>query len=401
MLNKEISVPKLYSGLFRATGCTLLSVRNLLQILFLMPGMALLASPAAAVNYTAYPGSTVIITSVKGKIPGSSSDSYSSVNAYSNLTRAFLGGLIAPDGISGYGCLVKSQIKRVDGWTGVLASNNDIVVGITGSVLNGVANYQLPDTTEWTRVTGGLIFDAFGAATGVGDVTQDMAGNRLCGGITVPGGTRYSTPGNSVVGNVLADIDLKTWLYVPVNTPPGTYKLNRIGIVQGSTSTTLVIFVAYLPIINSGDTVEVLAPPCTISAQSSIVFDTTSDAGMKVSAPVIFECGQLATASSLEAFLQVRPLNTTASSTEMNLTIDGSKPGGVVRSYAGQGLTSSDVNCQDNQYSISYTEAFASKIGNVISNARQEIPLYWQLCRKGNEVPGLATGSAIMSINYK
>lgn len=376
----------------------LLSVRLTVPALFLTLSMV---GPVAAVNYTAYPGSTVVVTSIKGKITGSSNDSYNYVNQLTNLTRAFLGGLIAPDSQSGFGCLANSQVKRVDGWTGVLVSNNDIVAGMTGTVVNAVANYQLPNSTTWTRVSGGLIFDAFGAASGVGDVTQDMASNRLCGGITVPGGTKYTTPGNSKVGNVLADIDLKTWIYVPVNTPPGTYNLKRIGIVQGSTSISLVPFVAYLPIINTGDTVEVLAPPCTIRTQTSIVFDTTSEAGMKVSAPIVFECGQLNTASNLEAFLQIRPLNTTASDTEMNLTIDSSKPGGVVRSYAGQGLTSNSVNCHDNNYSISYTEAFASKIGNIISNSRQETPLYWQLCRKGNEAAGLATGSAILSINYK
>lgn len=218
--------------------------------------------------------------------------------------------------------------------------------------------------------------------------------------MTVRSGMSYSSPGNPTWGNVLADIDLKTWFYVPLDIEPGTYQLDPLGVTQ-SPAFSISELLSYFPIINAGDMVKVLPPPCTISTQASIVFDTSSEAGMKVSAPVTFTCGNFVSTPNLEAFLQVRPLGATTSATEMNLAISGSQPGGVVRGYAGLGLSSSDADCQDNSFSLSFKKPFAVSLGTQVSNAFSETPLIWQLCRKGNEGAGLATGSAILSVNYK
>lgn len=154
----------------------LLSVRPVLLALSLFT----LISPAVAVTYTAYPGSSVIVTSIKGKMAGASSDtiSYVGINIRHPI-RPFLGGLVAPNTSTDYGCLDAVNIKVVDGWTGVKISANNILGGVTGSILNSVANYYEPNATEMTRIAGGIIYDAFGAATAAGDISQDIAGSTL------------------------------------------------------------------------------------------------------------------------------------------------------------------------------------------------------------------------------
>lgn len=361
---------------------------------------ALLPLPASAATYTAYPGSSVIVKAISSQITGPSQDTSFTLGSSASLSLPLLGGIILLSGQAGYACALEREISNVDSWRGIKVNSNGIMAGLTGTILNGVAHYQLPGTEVRTQITGGLSFNSLGIATAIGNA-EDYYATRLCGAVTLPVGTRVSTPGNVAWGNQFADLDLTMWIYIPSNIAPGQYTLSPVGVVQGSSPGYSATYAAYIPIIESGDIVEVLPPPCSIDTQTSIVFDTTTEEGMKVSAPVTFQCGELGVSSSLEAFLQVRPMSSTASDTELKMTINGEQPGGVVRGYAGQNLDASEVNCLDNNSSLSFNQAFGPRLGAVTSNHHQETPLIWQLCRKGNEVPGLATGSALLVVNYK
>lgn len=361
--------------------------------------VALLIIPvASATNYSAYPGSAVIVKAVSGQMTGPTQSQVLTLISGGVLSVPLLGGVAIPSGTARYACPLVSSIVTIDNRRGVKINSSNMIVGFTGTILNGVAHYIPQGTEERLRISGGLSFDAFGFATAVGDVEQNYA-NRLCATITLSAGTQISTVGNPVWGNQFADLDLTMWIYVPLNITPGQYTVTEMGISQGGSSSPN--YTGYFPIIENTDTIEVLPPPCTISTETSIVFGTTTEAGMKVSAPVTFQCEQLSVPSALQAFLQVLPISATTSSTELNMTIEGSQPGGVVRGYAGQDLDISQVNCQDNGHSLSFNQAFGPALGPVTSNNNQVLPLIWQLCRKGNEVPGVATGSAMLIVNYK
>ena len=191
------------------------------------------------------------------------------------------------------------------------------------------------------------------------------------------------------------------WFYIPSHVEPEQYALISVGVVRVSSQNNLLNYSAYIPIITVGDTVEVLPPPCSISSQTSIVFDTTGEEGMKVSAPVAFQCDTLSVISNQSAFLQVRPISSLISDTKLEMTTNGSQPGGIVRGYAGNDFDSSQANWLDNTHSHSFNQAFGPLPGTVTSNNHQELPLIWQLCRKGNEVSGLATASEVLVVNYK
>lgn len=276
-------------------------MHNPVTILLLTLFTPLFMSPVSAATYTAYPGSSTIIKTVSGQMTGPSADTYHPLGSTGSLSLPLLGGIILQTGAAGYACALEYEISNIDNWRGIKVNSNGIMVGMTGTILNAVAHFIPPGAEGTTQITGGLSFDSLGVATAVGDADPYYA-TRLCGGVYLSAGTRVSTPGNAVWGNKFADLDLTTWLYVPVNIAPGTYSLNGVGISQGSSQGYGTIYSGYLPIISTGETVEVLPPPCAISAQTSIVFDTTTEEGMKVSAPVTFQCDELGISSSLEAF---------------------------------------------------------------------------------------------------
>ena len=375
-------------------------MQNLSTSSLLMLFIALFTIPVSATSYTAYPGSSVIVNRFSGQISGLSDDRSRALSSLGSLSIPLLGGIILQTGQAGYACALESDISNVDNWRGIKVNNNGIMAGLTGTILNGVANYIPPGEENLVQITGGLLFDSLGVATPVGDADPYYA-TRLCAATPLLAGTQVSTPGNAVWGNKFADIDLTMWIYVPNNVEPGQYALTSVGVVQGASQNNVLNYSAYIPIITTGDTVEVLPPPCSINAQTSIVFDTTSEEGMKVSAPVTFQCDTLSAISNQSAFLQVRPISGLISDTELEMTINGSQPGGVVRGYAGNDLDSSLANCLDNTHSLSFNQAFGPQLGTVTSNNYQELPLIWQLCRKGNNVPGLATASAVLVVNYK
>lgn len=118
------------------------------------------------------------------------------------------------------------------------------------------------------------------------------------------------------------------------------------------------------------------------------------------SAPITYQCDQINNNSFLDAYLVVSPVGETLTSTELALTIDGSKPGGAVRGYAGSDVDISSVNCIDTVNSIQFDRSLKTKLGNVATGTTS-VPLVWQLCPQGNEETGIATGSAILEIGYK
>lgn len=104
----------------------------------------------------------------------------------------------------------------------------------------------------------------------------------------------------------------------------------------------------------------------------------------------------------LDAYLLANAVGNTPSATELALTsAGGSQPGGVVRGYVDQGVDIDSVNCTDTANSLSFNGAFNTKLAAVSNGAAQQIPLVWQLCLKGNEAPGVATGHVWLDIGYK
>jgi len=197
----------------------------------------------------------------------------------------------------------------------------------------------------------------------------------------------------------VATVDGDLWIYVEKNVPVGTkYNLQPINISQGPSAG--VDISTSIPLTLPGDTIVVIPPPCTISTSTVITFDASSVEGRKVSAPITYQCSGVDTETSLDAYLVASAISKTPTPTELALTIEGNKPGGVVRGYVGQDVDIGSVNCTDTINSLNFNRAVTTKLGKV-ANDSQLIPLVWQLCLKGNETTGIATGSAMLDISFK
>lgn len=364
-------------------------------------------SSAFAVNYTVIAGSPVIVRSVDGPIPGPSHRALVSVT--NTQIQPFLGGLAMPNSAEKLGCVTSSMITTADGRKGVIVHNSGIIAGLTGTISGSrVVFKNMNDDNETLTLTGGLVFDANGTASPIGDATAAGADVLCAGGLLPFAKTQIGAAGNDFfsatdepgTGNKLGEFSGQLWLYVPRTVAPGTYTMDEIGISQGASFSAN--FSGYLAITQPGDTITVLPPPCTIATDTSITFDTRSAAGRTVSAPISYQCGDVAATTELDAYLLANAVGSTLSTTELKLTsAEGSKPGGVVRGYVGQGVDTGNVNCTDTSNSLSFNGAFNTLLAPVSSGANQQIPLVWQLCLKGDEAPGLATGSVWLDIGYK
>jgi hypothetical protein len=354
---------------------------------------------AAATEYVAVSGSMVIIKELKGQLPPTGS------TATVALTQGFAGSSPLLGGISNDvgNCFYNYQILTVDGWRGIKLNSNNIIGGFTGSVLGGEVKIKKNnDNTQQESFSGGFTIDPSGVATAQGSVGQASA-NNYCGAINPPYGdpddpmgNLLSAPDNTGWGNKLATVDVSFWVYVPRDTSPGSYPLAAMNFSQGPQTG---LFSSMSVTLNS-DTILVVPPPCTISTNTNIIFDASSLAGRKVSAPITYQCDQITNNPLLDAYLVVAPVGETLTPTELALTIDGSKPGGAVRGYAGSDVDINSVNCVDTVNSIQFDRNLKTKLGNVATGTTS-IPLVWQLCPQGDEETGIATGSAILEIGYK
>lgn len=354
---------------------------------------------AAATEYVAIPGSMVIVKELKGQLPPNGSTATVALTQGYAGNSPLLGGLSNNEGR----CFLAYQLGTVDGWRGIKLNSNNIIGGFTGSILGGeVTIKKNSDNSLQESFGGGLTIDSSGIATAQGSVTQSGA-NSYCASINAPygepmdpNGNLLAAPDNAAWGNKLATIDISFWVYVPLNTAPGSYPLTTMNFSQGPQQG----LYSSIPVTQGGDTILVVPPPCTISTNTNIVFDASSLAGRKVSAPITYQCDQINNNSFLDAYLVASPVGETLTSTELALTIDSSKPGGAVRGYVGSDVDISSVNCIDTVNSIQFDRSLKTKLGNVATGTTS-IPLVWQLCPQGNEETGIATGSAILEIGYK
>jgi len=354
--------------------------------------------PSLAIEYFTVAGSQVIIKSIQGSLPPTGSNAIGNFSPGITSNSPLLGGFSTGQG----NCVINSSAIEVDGRKGVKLNEQNIIAGFTGSISNGIVTIKQDSTGMQQTYRGGLIFDPRGIATAQGDVLQSSA-NTFCGGFTAPYGdvnnptdNLLTTPDNTSWGNSLASIDGFLWIYVPLNTPFGSYPLSSILFSQGPT---LGLY-SSMPVTQSGDTMVVTPPPCTISTRTDIIFNASSAAMMKESAPISYQCGSVENQSVLDAYMIVTAISETLTSTELALTIDGNKAGGIVRGYAGTGIDLSDANCTDTANSIMFNGSFNTKLGAVASGTLS-IPLIWQLCTQGDEPPGQATGSVLLDIGYK
>lgn len=376
----------------------LLSLVKIRETLFLLLGLVfgVAAFPALSATYTAYPGSRINIQSINQPFSGGGSGSIT-VGSRDSWSRPLLGAVIVANAGIGYSCSLASSFATVDGLRGAKLNSNNIIAGFTGSITNGIGHYKPADTQNWIQLAGGLSFSQSGEPSGIGSTSSNYV-SVFCGASNeIRGGDSVSSPGMSGLGNQYADVNLSVWIYVPKTTAPGSYPLTSVSLVQGPGSFAI-NNQAIIPLIYEGDTIDVLPPPCTIATETNIVFDTTREEGMKVSAPVTFTCETINQPTEAQAYLQVTPVGSTQSDTELNMMIDGEAAGGVVRGYAGQNI---NANCTNTAQSLSFSIPFATPLGNVTTGNQQQLPLIWQLCRTGNEKAGKATGSALLNIIYK
>ncbi len=352
----------------------------------------------SATDYSVVAGSQVLLATVNAPIGLTSSNIGGNPAGPASMLESIplLGGFSRTRGQ----CLSLSDIVQIDGWNGISINPAGIIAGFTGTINGAVATVQgtTNTTTERTTYSGGIQLDARGYPTALGDAQQTYI-NKLCATVLNPH-TRVTlyAPNNENVGNKLGNIDGYMWIYVSQDTPLGTYPLDGIFISQGPGTSSY----ASTDITLAGDTLTVIPPPCTINTDTAISFDTHSEAGKKISAPINYQCNELENTTVLEAYLVASAVGSTLSPTELALTNTvGGEPGGAVRGYLGQGADSGSANCIDTANSLHFDGTFTSKLGAVASSLNQQIPLIWQLCVQGNEVPGVATGSVILDIGYK
>lgn len=356
-------------------------------------------STAKAASYTAIAGGTIQLGIINQEQKATSIDVSS--GSLGGTYVSYFGGITINNGSN---CPLSSQIVNIDNRRGVKAVRDKIIVGLTGTISG--AKIQLcnsKEAKECRTYSGSITYDDNGFASVSGDADPASA-DYLCAGIQPPWGrddTYYTGANNPEWGNRGANFNLNIWIYVPVGTPPGNYQVTHPSlIVQGAgisnTNNNII------KMLDSSDTITVLPPPCTISVQDTITFmDTSPDSSMKVVDQLIYQCGDVGQTAGLDAFLVAYPTATIATtSTELPLVIDGTKPGGVIRGFLGSNAIN-DAGCNDAATSLQFNATFSSKLGIVTSGSQASIPLVWKLCRKGDETPGIATGSLTLEIGYK
>jgi len=309
-------------------------------------------------EYHVVAGSQVIVRSVNQQLP--STDETRAIlisNNFASSPYPFLGGFSLESGVCS-----REPFTQIDGWNGISINSVGIIAGFTGSITGGVTTvFEFDNQDNKTIFQGGLLFDSRGFSSGTGNINTEQALHYGCATFRAPypaGSIRSNNviygPSNNDKGNKVATVDGDLWIYVEKNVPVGTkYNLQPINISQGSTSS--VDLSTSIPLTLPGDTIVVIPPPCTISTSTVITFDASSVEGRKVSAPITYKCSGVDTETSLDAYLVASAISETPTPTELALTIEGNKPGGVVRGYVGQDVDIGSVNCTDTINSLNQT----------------------------------------------
>lgn len=359
-------------------------------------------SSVSAANYSVVAGSQVLLATINDELaPTNVQNGLIVANNMSMMSLPLMGGFSKQGG----NCISQSDVMQIDGRNGIKINQAGIIAGFTGRISGGVVTIKKSDEqTVSETYSGGILIDNNGYITAEGNAEQSFA-DRFCATVTGPyptGGANnrnnlMTAPNNTEWGNKLATAEGYLWIYVAKDIPLGTYSLNGLFLSQGPGFSNY----ASIDITQAGDTLTVVPPPCTINTETSINFDTSYPAGRIVSAPITYQCGDVESSTVLDAYLVATAVGSPASSTELALTSSGDNPGGVVRGYVGQGVDTDNVHCLDSANSLSFDGAFNSKLAPVSNGLALQIPLVWQLCLQGNEVPGRATGSVLLDIGYK
>ncbi len=350
--------------------------KNLLKSSLLGVGLSfLLPRPSSARDTTAVVGSVIIIENYSAlQITDNSIEDSSVTLKNQNRIAPFMDGLALPSSSSQYSCLDPASIREVDGWKGIEISSIGIIGGVTGSITGAITNiFSFPDDAETfedalrTTFQGGIHYNARGYTTPIGDTSAEAA-NNLCAGATMPYELNYFTAPNTntiegyYIGNRSGVFDGNIWIYVPISIAPGTYQLVDFGITQGSSR--LLRWNGYLPITTAADTVTVVPPPCTISTTTEIGFDTHSEAGKTVSAPLTFQCDDVPDGTLMDAHIIANAVGTTVNPSELPLSYSSnSQSGGIVRGYIGPNAMSN--NCTDTNESLFFDGRFGAKLGSL------------------------------------
>jgi len=325
-------------------------------------------SSASAADYSVVAGSQVLLATLNTElIPGNTNNILFITGNNDMASLPLLGGFSKTSG----NCVSPFEITAIDVWKRIRINSAGIIAGFTGRLSGGVVTVKKYD--------------------------EQTVSETYSGGITGNRNNGLRSPNNEEWGNKLATAEGYLWIYVAKDIPLGTYPLNGLFLSQGPGYDNY----ASIGITQAGDTLTVRPPPCTIATETSINFDTYSPEGRKVSVPITYQCGEIDSTTVLDAYLIATAIGSPASATELALTSNGGNPGGRVRGYVGEGVDTDNVNCLDSANSLSFDGAFNTRFAPVSNGLTLQVPLVWQLCTQGNEVPGLATGSVLLDIGYK
>lgn len=378
-----------------------------------LPGAAFfLFSPAFATDYIVFPGSTMILTTITGKLSGGASTMVTD-SIYS--VRMSGGGLTT----IGKSYAVCQTPVTVDGYTGTAAvsGRNDIIVGVTGSssgakVNIGKSKEAVVNKTNIFSIDG--VWDRQGKLSSSTASAESIASNCLYpAGAPSDGRIYYGGAANSAIGNVPATLNLTLWAHISPTVPYGTYSLTQLFFNQGTSSNTGGL-IASQQIIYTGDRLIVQAPPCTISAtNNSVVFDnlsTSPTVSASVSDALSVNCGGSQVSAS--AYIRATAITGTATTDGYGLglinndtnesNIDGT--GIVVRGELGN---SPSKNCSAGNPASSVLFNPSSPLAGYTvtelsgSSSSASVPVQWYACTTNNTLPGNYTGAVTLGITYR
>lgn len=352
-------------------------------------------NPVSAREYLVVPGSKVLIRNISEKFndPNINNKQFTIANESELRNAPIFGGMFHGDAPT----CTTNPVMEIEGQSGVrLHATYPVIAGFTGGFNNGrIKIIDANNESNSRTLVGGIVFDQNGYTSAVGNTDPSSVRYYCAGAIPPFSSNKFYSPNSAIQGNISVNVSGDMWIYVSKELQPGTrMSLNAINILQGYG------LIATIPVTSQGDTLLVIPPPCTISTQSMIQFNTNQPNGNVVLSPIQYQCGDTGITTQLDAYANITAVSPTLSSTELALTFDNGDAAGNVRGYLGENVNVSSATCKDTVNSIKFNVPFSSKLGPAISGSH-EIPLVWQLCITGNEGVGEATGSAIIEIAYK
>ena len=350
---------------------------NLLMIVFILLNIKV----AFGANFTGYPGTFIELDVKNINVLGLSSDGISA-----DLCRVSNVGF---DSEHVYYSSWSATITSIDGWTGALGSDGLLYVLYSGSTKHN-ANSGSSGTINYTTT-----YSAKGiASTDMGAVKR----NDVCFDVDAAAANRQPSSGANLSGTI------RTGIYIPPNTPLGTYTLKKLyigfyGMVyqQGSE-----------PAISDNDTITVTEPPsleCTISAPPTINFGMVNIIGASADKLLSSKTqGINITCSSDYADTVAKEMNISFTKTSGGggwWRLNVSNTAGDVMAYIRARYVNEGGTCTgDSANELGFDGVNGKKTINNVGVGITNIPITWSLCSNGSGLLGVGTAQATVNINW-